>query len=116
MFAFVAVDEDGMIATIEDGCECGGDLVGWNGDKRFLVTGNTELEKGDPVLVEELRVSLWIFFQDQSKNGAKSESAKKGEMFLFREGGSIDVRINHGKVVWWQEIFLEVRSCGSIGG
>lgn len=30
-------------------------------------------------------------------------------MFFLGEGGTVDVRIDHGKVVGWKKIFLEVR-------
>lgn len=53
MFALVAVDEDGMVASIEDCSECGCDLVGGDGDERLFVTGDAKLEEGDSVLVEE---------------------------------------------------------------
>lgn len=53
MFAFVAVNEDRVIATIQNGGEGGSDLVGRNGDEGFFVSWNPELEKGDAIGVEK---------------------------------------------------------------
>lgn len=116
MFAFVAVDEDGMVAAVQNGCQGGGDLVRRDGYERFFVSWNAKLEQCDSVLVEEGRVGFGVFFEDEGKNGSKAQGAEEGEVLLLGEAGSVDVRVDHGKVVWWQEVFLKVDVCGGVVG
>lgn len=108
MLTLIAVDEDRMVATVEDGHECSGDLVRRDRDEGFLVARDAELEEGDAVAVEKARVGFGVLFEDECENGSQAERTEEWKVFLFGEAGSVDVRVDHGKVVRWEEILLKI--------
>lgn len=65
MLSFVAVNQDGMVASVQDRHQSGSDLVRGYRDKRLFVSWNAKLKEGDTVLIEKSRVGFGIFFQDQ---------------------------------------------------
>ena len=94
------MDQDRVISPVQDCHEGRRDLVRGDGYEGLLVSRNAKLEKRDAVLVEKRRVGLGVLFENQGEHRAEAKRAEKGEMLLFRKAGAVDVRVDHGKVVW----------------
>ena len=107
VLSLVAVDEERVVAAVEDSTEGRADRLLRDLVERLLVALQPKLEQLRAVVGQEGGVRLGIVLRAEVDDGAQAELLQEAEVPLRRERGPVDPAPHHGEIVRRKESHRE---------